>query len=111
MTELDSLWRAFPELRTELDPEGDEEPYLVLSDFAAHLMVLADNADLWRRAYAYINEAAENEPYSRELLQLGIFETIWQDRELTARVKSHLRPLALQLFEAAERSYAPRIET
>ena len=109
LAELDSLWRAFPELRAELDPEGDEEPFLVLSDFAAHLMV-ADKEALWRRAYAYINEVAENQPSLQELLQLGIFETIWQDRELTTRVKSHLRPVALALFEAAEATYAPRIE-
>jgi hypothetical protein len=95
---LSYLWRAFPELRTELD-NGDSETYCIYARFADHLASHRQDAELWRRSYDFFERLAAGGGSLADVLTVGVFESLCDHPELVQRLRSNLGPLALKQLE------------
>jgi hypothetical protein len=92
---LEHLWRAFPDLRPELD-EG-EPAYYTYARFADHLRARHDNTVLWQRAYEFFELLATSVSL-QEYLVLGIFEPLSESPTVIERLRDELGPAARKLL-------------
>jgi hypothetical protein len=95
---LSCLWRAFPELRADLD-DGDSEAYYIYDRFADYISSHRDDAELWRRSCDFFESLAAGGGALPEILVVGVFEALCGDSDLAQRLRSNLGPLALKQFE------------
>ena len=95
---LSYLWRAFPDLQSELD-DGDSECYYIYARFADLLASNHDDDQLWNRSYAFFESLAAGGGTLQDVLVIGVFEPLCEAPMLAARLKGNLGPRALTLFE------------
>jgi hypothetical protein len=95
---LSILWRAFPELRDELD-DGDSESYYIYERFADHLAARRDDDQLWQRAYALFESLAAGGGNLHDIPVVGLFEPLCDDPILAHKLKRNVGPRALKLLD------------
>jgi hypothetical protein len=95
---LSLLWKAFPELRSELD-DGDSGPYYIYGRFADRLSSHSNDSQLWQRAYAFFDDLAAGGGELTELLVVGIFERLCEVPALVDRLKQNLGAAARKMLE------------
>jgi hypothetical protein len=95
---LSHLWRAFPELRNELD-DGDSAAYYVCDRFADYLFSHRDDDVLWRRSYDFFESLALGGGGLQDVLVVGLFEPLCEDAPIAERLKKNLGPLARKLLD------------
>ena len=95
---LSHLWRAFPELRTELD-DGGSETYRIYDRFAEYLASHLDDDQLWQRSYAFFDSLAVGGGSLRDVLVVGLFEPLCENAVLAERLKNNLASVARKILD------------
>lgn len=98
---LTILWRAFPELRIELDDE-DCGAYYAYDRLADLLAGRPGDIELWRRASELFELLAAGGTDSETLLVIAILEPICEDSALAERLRDSLGPMSLRQLESME---------
>jgi hypothetical protein len=104
---LSYLWRAFPELRNELN-DGDSESYYIYDRFADYLALHRDDDQLWRRSYAFFESLALGGGSLQDILVIGLFEPLCENAVLAERLKNNLGPVARKLLDDMQSFGGPK---
>ena len=105
------MFETIPEFRPHIDEDTVDLPYIVFGFFALYLVGdLVDDSGpvdpvleegFIKRVFAVLNKLCDSgNPELQNLAQVGVFETIADDRRWKALAECHLNPSGLALLRS-----------